>query len=122
MDGNGTGRTEDIVDWNVNQLDEKPDKAHDEEPDRRGLGDAHEFLHARFLAPLEELGSLPGVLLRQRGHGLKVFAHCLFVVLRGPRSRPWLSRTSDGTGDTSPDIHRNERRYGERRAVRDLLA
>lgn len=68
-------RTQDIVDWNVDELDKEADKAHDEEAKGGRLGDSHKLLHVWLLASLDELRALAGILLRQGRQILELVTH-----------------------------------------------
>lgn len=58
-------RTKDVVDGNVNQLDKKPNEAHDKESDSSSLCDSHELLHVGFLTSFYELCPIACVFLRK---------------------------------------------------------
>lgn len=56
---------QDIVDWDVNELDEKADEAHDEEADTGGPSDLHKFLTVRLCALFHQVHRVPRKLLKR---------------------------------------------------------
>lgn len=55
---------QDVVDWDVDELNEVTNESHDSEPNRYSLADLQIFLLGRFCASDEELVSIPHKLLR----------------------------------------------------------